>query len=525
MPHPYIAITIGPIYKTFQNVRKTRELWAASYTFSFISKRIIEGIKELKEDTVLLPYYNKQTPKGIGLYPDRIFVKKSDTVNIEAIENVKDSVINEVSQWSGNGDSNEFLRNYFRIYSVEYSTSDSENPVSIGNELLDTAELRNLWELEESKNELLSFFRAVNKIPYNDGKWIVNHFEQKDVFNEIRFESLPEISTRAIRNIDVAKYKELVREYCYKDTTGDEEGFIKKLKKELNKKGKPENFKNYHKYIAIIKADGDKVGAYIKAIKSDFEKDLTTLSKSLHEWGIESAGLIKEYSGIPIYIGGDDVLFLAPIVGNNKQSILGLIKNLNESFQACFKALPERKGEDGNVIKPTLSFGLSITYYKYPLYEALNKANQLLDIAKKTRNACSISLLKHSGSSFDISISNDDSEDVGKSFQALNTFFIDDKSFVASIIHHFRNNEAVYRNIGNNKEKARNFLLNNFDNEKHEQYVSLVADLCHSVYTKNCKVYDKENKKQLKEGSEKSIKEIHSLLRILKFLNGQDDGK
>ena len=155
----------------------------------------------------------------------------------------------------------------------------------------------------------------------------------------------------------------------------------------------------------------------------------------------------------------------------------------------------------------------------------MNKANQLLDVSKITRNTTSISLLKHSGSSFDISLSNDKSFGLSKTFNHLDLFFIDDQSFTSSIIHHFRQNESVYRHIGVYHDKVLNFLLNNFDNKKYEEFVMKIADLCHSVYTNNCKGFAEMDEENLKKISEKSIKEIHSLLRILKFLNGQDDGK
>jgi len=42
----YIALTIGPIYKTLSSAKKTRELWGGSYLFSYIMKQIILEFKE-----------------------------------------------------------------------------------------------------------------------------------------------------------------------------------------------------------------------------------------------------------------------------------------------------------------------------------------------------------------------------------------------------------------------------------------------------------------------------------------------
>jgi CRISPR-associated protein Cmr2 len=518
----YLAITLGPIFKTFKNVRKTRELWAASYIFSYISKRLIEKIIAANKQALLIPHYDENSPVGIGLYPDRIFLRKCPGINIEALEDFKKEVLQEISEWIDNGNSLNFLIQYFRIYAVEYAVTDKENPLLVGNTLLDTAELRSTWELNQSKNELLHFFRTVNTLKKSDGKkWIKDHFAEADIYGETRFESLPEISTRAIRNFNKEEYKRLVKEYCYQDKDkDDDESFIKNLQKTLNPKGQPERFKNYHKYVCIVKADGDRVGKYIKSIDSDYEKNLSDLSRSLYDWGIESARLITDYAGVPVYIGGDDVLFLAPVVGKNEQTILELARDLNKSFERNFEVLPVRIDKEDNVpIKPTLSFGISITYYKYPLYEALEKADELLYKAKETRNTCSVSLLKHSGSSFDISISNDENDKNSEAFQKVNQFFVDDQSFVSSIMHHFRENESIYRIIGTKEVQSTQFLNNNFEDEKHENYVNSIAKMAHGVYEKS------KNETDRRKASQKSVQEIHSLLRILKFLNGQEDGK
>jgi len=515
----YIAITIGPIYKTFQNVRKTRELWAASYIFSYISKRLTEELIFIDKDCMVVPAYKKDTPKGIGLFPDRIFLKYSNTLSLDVIKKSRTNVLSEVAAWIKKANSFNFLDKYFRIYAVEYAISGKENPLVVGNILLDTAELRTNWETEETTNVLLHFFRDVNTIKVNNKKWINDHLAEKDIFDEIRFESLPEISTRAIRNIKTDKYKELVKKYCYKDNDLDlDDSFIKDLQKILNEKNSNEPFKNYHKYVCIVKADGDKVGKYITAIENEFEAELSKLSKCLFNWGLESASLIQHYSGVPVYIGGDDLLFLAPVNGKNNQTIIQLTESLNACFKKNFEALPIRKDENNKDIRPTLSFGVSITYYKYPLFEALAKADELLYKSKKTRNTCSISLLKHSGSSFDISLSNNEDNVITNAFLDTNTYFIVNKSFVSSIIHHLVENEGVYRLIAHEEEKVILFLLNNFEEEQYKPFVKSIARLCYRIYNKNNGTGSKEN-------SERSIREIYSLLRILKFLNGQEDGK
>lgn len=38
----YIAITLGPITRTIEMAESTKELWAASYFFSYLAKKIVE---------------------------------------------------------------------------------------------------------------------------------------------------------------------------------------------------------------------------------------------------------------------------------------------------------------------------------------------------------------------------------------------------------------------------------------------------------------------------------------------------
>ena len=51
----YLAITIGPIYATIQQARRTRELWAASYVFSLLMRELLEVLKDEKIGELLAP--------------------------------------------------------------------------------------------------------------------------------------------------------------------------------------------------------------------------------------------------------------------------------------------------------------------------------------------------------------------------------------------------------------------------------------------------------------------------------------
>jgi len=518
----YFAITIGPIYKTFQNARKTRELWAASYMFSFISKLLIEEINRKEASAIYIPYFNI-VPKGIGIYPDRIFLQ-SEVINISDIEaftnNTYENVALILDQIEGNSNSLQFIKEYFRIYTVQYNIIENENPLLIGNQLLDTTELRTRWQTYEQPNQLLNSFRQINKLIINDKKWINDHLDERDIFNEIRFESLIEIATRPVRHINIPVYKNIVKKNCYKDSgeeiDGSEDPFITELKTALNHNNEIEVFKNYHKYICVVKADGDMVGRYIKSITKNIESELTTISKKLYDWAIATSELIKAYMGVPIYIGGDDVLFIAPVVGPNNQHIIDLCKNINEIFKGQFY---ETRVDDKGPIKPTLSFGISITYYKFPLNEAVQKADELMVLAKETRNTLCMSHLKHSGNSIELNLSLDNANGITQKFMELVPYFEKNGKFVNSLIHHLREHESIYRILKGDAERIKNYLLNNFDMANLKDLVIITADLIADVINKH-QAIDGDRVKSIT-----AMEEVFNMLRILKFLNGHDDGK
>ena len=79
----YTAINIGPIIGTITMARKPRELWSASYLFSFLMECLIKELK-VKEKTILSPASLDKVQK-VGLYPDRVFVEDTEDDELEDI--------------------------------------------------------------------------------------------------------------------------------------------------------------------------------------------------------------------------------------------------------------------------------------------------------------------------------------------------------------------------------------------------------------------------------------------------------
>lgn len=520
----YIAITIGPIYKTFMQVRKTRELWTASYLFSMLSKEIL---KLVTDKNIIMPYVREfeienskinlfTDETGVGLFPDRIIFEASESdyrdFDTQILQTATREVANQIEI------DQKILDKFFRVYYILKELDESKNAIIELSPYLDAAELSDKMPLSEvEENEMADWFTQINKSDFFINKFATLNPQGKrriakpnsiikDVNNNARFESIVEISTRDLKNKE--GYRSLLNTNIWdegneEDIDGDE-AFLDAIKKNYK-----DDFRADHKYIAIVKADGDKIGATLKtlspAVREDFSKRLTL-------WGIKASRILLTYQAVPIYIGGDDLLFFAP-VKNGEKNILDLIAKLDLCIAEAFDGFDE---------KPTLSYGVSISYYKYPLFETILAADHQLHAAKKVdgKNAIAIHLLKHSGAVLQWAISKDDpiykihftslSEDISKEKDVL----------LNSVAYKLRENEKLFELINNNAQKTQNFFDNNFDEQEHSDkrnFLNKVALLMPDIFNRKINELIISN---IEEITKNAMTETYTFLRMLKFLNG-----
>lgn len=396
MKNTYIALTIGPIYETLINARKTRELWAGSYMFSYFMKTLIKELKEQKGFTFIIPYDGIEAFKpeaNAGLFHDRFIAKPKDSDSFDELQKSIDNAISNLANIISNNSTvskNEivqYLKSYMQLNSIEIQTT-SGDPIAEINEKLDAMELMYSFPMLEPKtNPLSEFFANIN------GSYL-----KKDAFGsrEGSFESLYEIAPKElIEKLQQAKKDEFMQE-LQKDEF-DPYSFLR------NEFG--DNLKQYHKYFAILRADGDSFGTHIKKLDGD-EQKLREFSKLVFEYTSALPKIISDFGGTCVFAGGDDLLAFMPIIYNGN-TLFDAITKIDEKFTTIFSG-----------IKVTLSFGASITYNKYPLYEALDMSYKALEKAKSItdsngtnpKNAICIKATKHSGQSFDLKLykSNDD---------------------------------------------------------------------------------------------------------------------
>jgi CRISPR-associated protein Cmr2 len=544
----YTALTIGPILKTLQCVKSTKAIWAASYLFSYLIKQLIKEIKKNPNVEIILPFSDEINGRNpleekyqSGLFPDRIIIKGE--IELQNIIN------NEIQSFSPkSGISVDFLKNFLNLYHLQIDLDVSENVILKINELLDSLELQQkVLENIPKDDPLVGFLEQ--KSPYN--------FLIRDEFTKKPFQSTIEISTAEFEEKykDDNKYIEAVKKL--KD--GDDENqieFIKDIKAIVG-----EGFRNYQKYIAVVQADGDNIGTFIKYLYDQPAKGdlIKRFSKNLLSFAIEAVALIKVYKGTPIYAGGDDLLFFAPVahtqyIADNKtvsisKTILTLIKQLDDKFDEYFKKDVEfgklmndkvakqkfeAKGEKFK--QPSMSYGVSISYYKFPLNEALEEGvNQLFYKAKKTekKNAVSYTILKHSGQSFGTTFNKD--ETPYSTFNDLITETVSGENFIHSIVYKLNPQNKVIQSIGENNNPVRdlmfdNFFENNFNENIHTHKVNgkkelipflmKTKELFKAVYKENPLIGTIEEKKKKNEDN---ILKIYSALRFIDFINNKEE--
>ncbi len=295
-------------------------------------------------------------------------------------------------------------------------------------------------------------------------------------------------------------------------------------------------FRRRHKYIAIVQADGDGMGKVDQAIfekQSDNSKERSTeeaemlladVDRRLLTFSLSAIDTIVAFGGRPIYLGGDDLLFFAPVMGHiegKQASVFELVKTLSTSFDGHFhddEFAYTDKGEKKK-IRPTLSFGLSITYYKYPMFEALGKARYLLeDVAKEVegKNALAFQVLKHSGQGFGTAYRKREMVFDTHIATLLGQASDDDDAFLTSVQHVLTNQQSLlcvlFEDTTDPRTRLTNFFTNNFNEPVHsrkEAFLLTVANLLFDAYAETL-------------NGPKAIEMAHATLRFVQFLHQPD---
>ncbi|MBV6473546.1 MAG: hypothetical protein JPMHGGIA_01831 [Saprospiraceae bacterium] len=596
MPN-YFAISIGPIIETLMTARKTRELWASSYMFSYIMREFVKDLNEEQNGIEVLLPFTHQTEEtncfGAGLYPDFIIVKaeagKANTIQniiLSNLQHFSERVFLDFESWKGNefqfedrnladerkftfhnpfNNINEilhFFANYFKISLTSYEVNANaelerdRNVVFSGYDRIYTLDE---FPRTQTQEEPVANFEGdhpyANQTPLRIWLNRTNQtFLFKDGFNTISnghptkancgmllgdskivklvcqkprkgFDSLIQIATRELGLITgkELRYDEIIDRFINnsfvdsKEEDYAEDAIIKELKKAF-----PNEWKAYHKYVAIVHCDGDNVGKIVGSVGHN-DSMLKQFSRALIDFASKATDEIVTSGGSPVYAGGDDLLFFAPIVFDGK-TIIELLSELD----CLFKTIVSDKYITSP--KATLRFGVSITYYKYPLYQARNLSFNLMEQVKNEqilpgKNAINLMVQKHSGQQLPMYISKADETLWHEIIQFINKFTgrIAKGDFLNSITFKLETQRNILKDIMGERNthfrtiRLEQFFRNNW-NEVYGGNAAFFEELQKLILKMN---FNFEHDAECKNENQ-IFGLLYGILRFVHFTNSED---
>lgn len=490
----YLAINIGPIVKTFSIAKKPKEFWAASYMFSYLMQCILESFdKERNKVELISPHYENQRI-GVGLFPDRAFYLMKEEVDVNKLtDNALDTFINQIND-QGSAPTERIKKSFFHLMTVCQEYSSSAEAITKLNRLLDIMELNQMAWTPEDFGCALKYIQKAN----TNSPLFKMAFKQ----DFLRTSTLEDIAKADAQNIDYT----------------------------------------YQRYVCIVQADGDNMGKIVSS--EQLEGKLNDFSSLLMSFGKNACEKINYFGGLPIYAGGDDLLFIAPVCSADNRNIIELLSEIDEAYKKVQTEINEKYKL--KTIRTSMSYGISIIYCKYPLYEAWENARDMLFNKAKSvngKNTIAISLRKNSGSGFQIITPKSE-----ESYTRLNNLIkcTPKETLVSAVAHKIRANkellgvlpkEAPFEGL---HERLSAFYQKTIDTEAKSadeiDYLKQTQEIFEMGYTHYFR--EKKNKtdeatskgKNLKETKleedmedlEAIISDFYSILRIAKFIKGEE---
>lgn len=471
----YIAVTIGPIFDTMSLVSTPAALWVSSYMFSCITKTICELLLEdgVTEEDIISPYFSKadtallDKKDGVGLFHDRIIFIAND-FDIKRFNPIKEKNLKKISELFELD--LEYLTEYVQIAAVKY---EAENPIFGCDSILNSRELEKPFVAEDSEQPLLNLLFA-GKGASNE--WIKELAEKLGVYEKWQL-----TDEKGIKNLDS----------------------IVRTKKCSNLKK--------HGYYAIVRSDGDNMSKVISSLNTD--EEFREFSKTCLAYCSAVADEVASFGGVTIYAGGDDLLAILPCENKDGNTPFEFIKRANQIFNEKFESYH----------KPTsLSFGISMCYKKFPLYEALDDSAYLLfGVAKdKNHKNCSvIHLQKHAGQSEGLLIPNSALDEL----LSLKNVVVksgaseeEEERVIVSALHKLSLFESLLKAADDNKEAIITLFKNMFDSgeQKTAFLHEHLPDFYHKLKT------DMGIRAMTDDGVQSNpVTTISYVLRMLKFFN------
>lgn len=429
----YFGITVGPITRVLSCAHSTRAVWASSYFFSDLSRRLVEplynsGHKFLKPIVTKDLFGERNT---VGRFPDQYIFEAKPEDSFESLMNLHSEVLDNVAGRMSEAlkKNKDILKQYLsktiKIYLLELSSEKPETVVEDMQNRMSCAEFRDTFADSQKRDYLSILFES------NIG--VLRKFFELDKTLD-GFDSLPEAA--------------------------------------------------YHKYVAFVAADGDNFGKCMA--------ELGEKASLFNVFGAELAKLVEDYGGQVIYQGGDDVSFYAPVYNDRKSlDIFGLVKQIDEALKNTISNSEDVKRLG---ISVSMSYGVAISYEKHPMAETRQLAEELMYDAKAIdgKNAIVWKLRKHSGQLASGKISKNNIELFNNTCGLQNYASRVEDEFLHSITYWLKRYEEplhyiLEKSIGPNANAAtnrpvrkamlENFIDKNFNEDVHDRSKDLLTSL------------------------------------------------
>lgn len=530
----YAGMTFGPVTETLSATYTPAGLWFSSYFFSrFVGSCAMDLQKKGYEIITLKKGYDfgdDLEDKGVGKYHDRIYFRGNKTAGEirKDIESTKSEVIDENAVLLADGfekagitvavqEIQEFFNRFLQIHYAVFSEDDltAKGVSKTMADTLDALELSQSISSEPGPNYL---FRFAEGDPYKGSNDYLRHY---------------------------SPLMRASREKAFRIATGGEKvrirdiGYISSNGKYTSKEIEENNYipEKTEKYFAIVQCDGDNMGKLISGTsgkagcKDSLDEQVFRIqdfSSKCMEYADRAYQLISNGGGFLIYAGGDDLLFLSPVISGNT-NVWELCRDIAAEFDRIFNP-------DGST-GASLSFGISVNYYKFPLYEAFQDALSLLfGEAKsfvrgreKAKNNAAIKIHKASGQSMGVVFCMDTRGKADQTESWKDTLFqhyldltalfagADKKtdSLMTSILYHIENQKSLFTEALGNGLDLSVLLENVFDGPVHGEAEKMIAVICELILS-SWKASLEHKLKAL--GGDGPIDAVTGMLRMAKFL-------
>lgn len=432
----YAGFTIGPIYELMRHAKKTRELWFGSYFFSWYMEGLIGRLLATNAGEFLTPFvptddagraipnrsatgkYHDRFVLSSSLSPDELFqqVRAANEQTLDffvqmALELVGEEPMRGGQVIQGSRDAIERILSGFlqtRFISLAKEQLQAETVVGGLDAYLNSLEEEFIFAPGKSKQtcERCKTLPGVVRVkergeedepdkifplcPFCLLKYRANRIPE--VLEKLPPENLdkgrliyPSVMEVAAADIlAIPAVKEKIPQSAEKELEYAQlEAILKNLNQGEAQAKVPEKLRRFHRYFAVVQADGDSLGKLAAGIPEPAE-----LSERLFEFVREGEKLVQQYGGLPIFMGGDDLLAFLPVYYQGR-TVVDFAQELSQIY---------KKTVDQGAGKTSLSVGLNIAYYKFPLANALKRAGELLfGDAKAKKDSLAICLTQHSG--------------------------------------------------------------------------------------------------------------------------------